>query len=49
MKWGDLFAFDFIFKQYTVNVLSARWTNLKIDLKIEKIEDFKVDHSKKNY
>ena len=48
--------FDFISKRYTVNVLSARWTYLlessgflKIDKKIEKIEDFKVDHSKKDY
>ena len=53
LKCGALFAFDFIFKRYTVNVLSARWTYLlessgflKIDKKFEKIEDFKVGHSK---
>ena len=51
---GGCHRIAFIFKRCTVNVLSARWTYLlessgflKIDKKIEKIEDFKVDHSKK--
>ena len=51
---GCHLAFDFIFKRYTLNVLSARWTYLlessgflKIDKKFAKLEDFKVDHSEK--